>query len=375
LPTTVYAHGWWLRDQRKVSKSSGNVVDPGELISHFGADPLRYFLLREMVFGQDASFSDEAFIDRYNSDLANDLGNTVSRVLTLSRRAFDGCTPSAAGSPVLEAAASEAVDSYRQAMDDLVFHRALEALWRLLAQANQFLVTREPWKKMKDPGARDEVAETLWNVIEATRIVASGLIPFMPEKAEVVLAALGAKVPASLDDLAWGGTRTGVALAQTPPLFPRIDKAANLGEAVPPAEGRGDGKPGSQSPDKKNRDQQGSGASKAGEEPSVIDIDQFFETELRVANVLAAEAIAKSNKLLKLTVDAGEASPRTVVAGVAKQYQPEELVGKQVVIVFNLKPAKLMGVESNGMVLAASEGDGAVLVRPLVPVAAGTRVR
>lgn len=380
LPTTVVAHGWWLRDQRKVSKSSGNVVDPGELIEHFGADPLRYFLLREMVFGQDASFSDEAFIDRYNSDLANDLGNTVSRVLTLSRRAFDGCTPPSVGSPALEAAATQAVASYRKCMDDLAFHRALEALWRLLSQANQFLVAREPWKKMKDPSARGEVAETLWNVIEATRIVAGGLVPFMPEKAESVLTALASSVPTSLDDLSWGGTATGAPLPETSPLFPRIDKAAYLADAEQPVIGEAKDTTGPSDSAKKETKpkkakQKDSGEKKAGGESSVIDIDQFFETELRVANVLEAEAIPKSNKLLKLTVDAGEESPRTVVAGVAKQYQPEELVGKQVVIVFNLKPAKLMGVESNGMVLAASEGDGAVLVRPIEPVKPGTRVR
>ncbi len=380
LPTSVVAHGWWLRDQRKVSKSSGNVVDPGELIEHFGADPLRYFLLREMVFGQDASFSDEAFVDRYNSDLANDLGNTVSRVLTLSRRAFDGCTPPSRGEGPLETAATEAVASYRAAMDDLAFHRALEALWRLLSQANQFLVAREPWKKMKDPDARDEVAETLWNVIEATRIVASGLTPFMPEKSEQVLTALGASVPASVDGLGWGGTGYEVPLPETAPLFPRIDKAVYLADAARPASGgaQGAASPGGAAKKEtksKNAKPKASGAKKAGGESSVIDIDQFFETELRVANVLEAEAIPKSNKLLKLTVDAGEEAPRTVVAGVAKQYQPEELVGKQVVIVFNLKPAKLMGVESNGMVLAASEGDGAVLVRPIEPVTPGTRVR
>jgi len=370
LPTTVFAHGWWLRDQRKVSKSSGNVVDPGELIGHFGADALRYYLLREMVFGQDASFSDEAFIDRYNSDLANDLGNTLSRVVTLSRRAFDGKTPPLAGDPQLQAAASEAVAAYRSAMDGFAFHRAIEALWRLLAQSNRFLVAREPWKKFKDPTQRDEVAETLFNVLEAVRIVACGLIPIMPEKAAAVLAALGEQRPESLDDLAWGATETGADLPATQALFPRIDKAAYLGSAPSPVL-RKVAEP-SANPHQANPHQANP---QSGEERTVISIDQFFETQLRVATVLAAEAIPKSNKLLKITVDAGEADPRIVVGGIAKQYEPETLVGQQVVVVFNLQPAKLMGVESNGMVLAASEDGAPVLVQPHRPVAPGTRVR
>lgn len=354
LPTTVWAHGWWHRDGRKISKSSGNIVRPDELIDRFGSDNVRYFLLREMVFGQDASFSDEAFVDRYNSDLANDLGNTVSRVVTLARRAFDGKTPpEPCNDNPLIAVARQAAADYRKAMEDLAFSRAIESLWRLLAEANQYLVAREPWKLIKSEGATSKLSRILWNGLEAVRIVATGLQPFMPKVAPQVLAAVGtATPPRSFDALAWGGTPTGAELPEPVPLFPRIDKEAYL------AEGRKE-----------------EGMETAAEEKPRISIDQFFQAELKVATITAVEPVPKSNKLLKLTVDVGEGSPRTLVAGIALAYQPAELVGRQVVVVANLLPAKLMGVESQGMVLAASLDGKPVLLHPDAPVPNGTRVK
>jgi methionyl-tRNA synthetase len=354
LPTTVYAHGWWHRDGRKISKSSGNIVQPDELIDRFGSDNVRYFLMREMVFGQDASFSDEAFVDRYNSDLANDLGNTVSRVVTLARRAFDGKTPPEPchDNPLI-AVARRAAEEYRAAMEDLAFSRALESLWRLLAEANQYLVAREPWKLIKSEGATPKLSRVLWNGLESVRIVATGLLPFMPRIAPQVLAAVGtATPPHSLDAMAWGGTPNGAELPEAVPLFPRIDKEAYLAEG-------------------KKED----GMETAAEEKSRISIDQFFQAELKVGTIAAAEPVPKSNKLLKLAVDIGESSPRQLVAGIALAYKPEELVGKQVVVVANLQPAKLMGVESQGMVLAASLDGKPVLLHPDVPVPNGTRVK
>ena len=367
LPTTVWAHGWWQRDGRKVSKSAGNVVRPDALIASFGSDALRYFLLRDMVFGQDASFSDEAFIDRYNSDLANDLGNTASRVVTLSRKAFGGRTPPifCDGNPLIEAAA-KAVGEYRAAMADFAFSRALEALWRLLAEANQYLVAREPWSLIKDEGPTPRLARVLWNGLEAVRIVATGLLPFMPRAAVEVLAAVGtAEPPASLDALAWGGTPTGAPLPAPRPIFPRIDKAAYLAEAGTAAP----------APQPEAVAQKGASQGSASQGGKMISIDQFFAAELKVATVTAAEPVAKSSRLLKLTVDVGEEAPRTLVAGIAQRYRPEEIVGKQVVVVANLQPAKLMGVESQGMVLAASEDGQPVLLHPGQPVRNGTRVK
>jgi methionyl-tRNA synthetase len=361
LPSVVWAHGWWQRDGRKVSKSAGNVVRPDELIDRFGSDAVRYFLLREMVFGQDASFSDEGFVDRYNSDLANDLGNTVSRLVTLSWRAFDGKTPPHACSDnPLAPVAKQVREEYRTAMEDLSFSRALESLWRLLAETNQYIVSREPWKLIKTEGPSPALARILWNGLEAVRIVATGLLPFMPKVAPQVLAAIGtATPPTSLDAMAWGGphgTPLDSALPEAAPMFPRIDKEAFLAEA------RG--------PEKEKTME-----TTAAPEKTLVSIDQFFQAELKVATINAAEPVPKSNKLMKLTVDVGEETPRTIVAGIALAYKPEDLVGKQVVVVANLQPAKLMGVESQGMVLAASLDGKPVLLHPDAQVPNGTRVK
>jgi methionyl-tRNA synthetase len=359
LPDTVWTHGWWLKDQKKVSKSVGNVVRPDELMADFGSDTLRYFLMREMVFGQDASFSDEAFIDKYNSDLANDLGNTVSRLVTLSRRAFDGQTPPVAcdDSPLI-AAAETAVAEYRAAMDELAFHQALASLWKLLSEANGYFVEREPWKLIKEEGATERLSRILWNGLEATRIVAVGLLPVMPKVAPRVLAALGVtQPPFGFEALEWGGLPTSARLPEPEPLFPRIDKEDYLKEAMPD-----DAKTDETKPEKK------------AEVPVQIDIEKFFETELRVATVTEAEPVPKSDKLLRLQVDLGDET-RQLVAGIAREYRSEDLVGKQVVVVSNLQPAKLMGIESQGMILAASEGDKAVLLHPGEPVKNGVRVR
>ena len=206
LPTTVHAHGWWLMDEKKMSKSVGNVARPDHLVESFGADALRLFLLRDMSFGQDASFSDEAFIDRYNSDLANGLGNTLSRLVTLSRRTFENKTPpNIAWDEVLSKRAEETVGEYLEAMSQSAFHRALEALWRLLSETNQYLVTHEPWKLLKKPEERQHVADVLGTGLEVVRVVATALLPIIPETAPKVLSALGLDAVANREALTWGG--------------------------------------------------------------------------------------------------------------------------------------------------------------------------
>ncbi len=359
LPTTVWVHGWWLRDQKKMSKSVGNVVRPDHLIERFGPDSLRYFLLREMVFGQDASFSDEGFVDRFNADLANDLGNTTSRLVTLSRQAYGGRTPPVAcdDNPILPVS-QEVLPEYRSAMERFAFQDALRSLWKLLAETNQYLVAREPWKKIKTEPGSEGLSRVLWNGLEAVRLVATGLLPVMPETAARILAAIGIpEPPRSLDALAWGGLPTSVELPEPSPIFPRIDKEKYMTEIAPPP---------------------APAPAPAEGTANLIDIAHFTTVELRIGNVIACEALPKSEKLLKLRVDLGEpAGPRQVLAGIAKAYTPEELVGTQVVIVANLKPAKLMGQESQGMVLAATDADGRpILLRPHAAGAApGARVK
>jgi methionyl-tRNA synthetase len=362
LPTVIWAHGFWVRDGRKVSKSLGNVERFEHVLPRFGPDVVRYFLLRDMVFGQDASYSDEAFVDRYNSDFANDLGNTVSRLVTLSHKAYAGRTPPVAcdDNPVRTAALA-AVEDYRAAMEELAFSRALEALWRLLAETNQYVVSREPWKLIQAEPAGERLSRVLWNGLEAVRIVCTGLLPFMPRVAPKVLAAIGAPSEGlTVAHLAWGGLATGAALPQPQPMFPRADRAQFLAGAQPPA---GDATAAAPAPE----------AGKGGS--PLIDIEQFFQTQLRVGKVIAAERVPKSDKLIKMQVDLAEERPRQLVAGIGKAYEPEALVGKQVVVVANLKPAKLMGVESQGMVLAATRDGQPVLLHPGDEVPPGTLVK
>ena len=383
LPTQVTAHGWWLRDDRKMSKSVGNVARPDELLERFGPDALRWFLLRDMVFGQDANFSDESVVDRYNGDLANGLGNTLSRLVTLSRRAFDNRTPpTAPGDGPLAALAREVTAEYRAAMDDYAFHRALEALWRLVAETNQFLVTSEPWKLLKDESAKSRVAEILGQGLEAVRVVAVALLPVMPETAARVLKGLGAEVPTSLDAMAWGGLPINAPLPEAEPLFPRVDKATYFADTQPPAPAGAELEPSAAVAAAANQgakmdpnpNPNPTPAAAPAPTSTAITYDDFMKVELKVATVKAAEEIPKSSKLVKLTVDLGD-EQRTIVAGIRKTYAPEQLVGRQVVIVANLQPAKLMGVESQGMVLAASQNGDAVLLRPENEVPPGTRVK
>jgi len=336
LPTSVWAHGWWLRDAKKMSKSVGNVVRPDALVRDFGPDALRYFLMREMAFGQDASFSDQAFLERYNADLANDLGNTVSRISALCRQAFGTSPPEPCEENEIIAAWGRARQDYRTAMDDFAFHRGLETIWRFLSEINGYVVSREPWKVLKDEGRSGRVSRILYAASEGVRLAAGLLWPFMPSTSRKIFALLGAAPEdPKLADLEWGRLPTGAAIAPAEALFPRVDTAAYFAAkeesamtdtpAAPESDGR-------------------------------ISIQDFQRVQLVTGRVVEAERVPKSNKLVRLQVDLGS-ERRQVVAGIAAQYEPEALVGRNVVIVANLKPAKLMGVESDGMVLAATVGE------------------
>ncbi len=356
LPKRVVAHGWWLRDNQKISKSLGNVVRPYNIIDDFGADALRYFVMREMVFGQDQNYSDEALVARYNADLANDLGNTLSRSIKMSDSYFGGKTPPVpCNDNELMEAARQAVPEYLRAIDEFAFQRALDAAWKVVVAVNAYIVAREPWKLFKESGADAALARIIWNTLEAQRIVWVMAAPFIPQSAREAFLRLGAD-PDDIgrDALEWGRLPNDAPVRVADPIFPCIDSAQYIGGTVsnPPIETTQAAPPGL----------------------AKISIDKFFETDLRVAEIRAAEKVEKSKKLLKLTVFDGE-SDRTLVAGIAAKYTPEELVGRKVVIVANLQPAKLMGVESNGMVLAASiDGEPSLLsVDPSVP--AGTKVK
>src|SRR5437773_6622512 len=227
LPTTVWAHGWWLRDEKKMSKSIGNVVRPDGLVERFGPDALRYFLLREMTFGQDASFSDEAFLTRFNADLANDLGNTVSRVAALLRQSFGATPPEAGGSGELESAFASAQQDWRDAMEEFAFSRALEAVWRFLTQINGHVVATEPWKVRKEEGASPRLSQILYAAAEGVRLCGVMLFPFVPGTSRKLFESLGlpGRDP-GLPDLAWGGLPAGIPVPETKPLFPRADASA-----------------------------------------------------------------------------------------------------------------------------------------------------
>ena len=361
LPRRVIGHGFWLRDKQKISKSLGNVVRPYNIIKDFGADALRYYVTREMVFGQDQDYSDQSLLNRYNADLANDLGNTLSRAVKMSDQYFDGRTPpTPCFDNDLMRAAQQLVPEYLRAMDELAFQRALETAWKLLVAINSYIVTREPWKKFKESGADETLSRIIWNCLESLRIVWVMVAPFLPASTKEGLRRLGSDPDAiSAKALEWGGLKNGVPVYVMDPIFPRADVEAYLGGTKKMSETSGPPIETTQA---------------APPDLAKVSIDQFMEIDLRVAEIKAAEKVEKSKKLIKMTVFDGT-SDRTLVAGIATKYTPEELVGRKVVIVANLQPAKLMGIESNGMVLAASiNGEPSLLaVDPAVP--AGTKVK
>jgi len=393
LPTRVWAHGWWLRDAKKVSKSVGNIVRPDQLVADFGPDALRYFLLREMAFGQDANFSDEAFLTRYNADLANDLGNTVSRVAALLRQSFGGTPNEVCDDNEILAAYGDARAEWQAAMGDCQFNRALEAVWKFLSVINGFIVAKEPWKIRKEEGADSgRLHRILSAAAEGIRLSAVMLSPFVPGISRRIFAtfAMEAKDP-SARDLAWGGLPVSRPMPEAPALFPRVDVAQYFARKDTPMTEPTQGTPNASPADAASPTAPSSpaapasaaaGASPAGlgaaTPPSDdrIGIEDFQKVRLKTAKIVSAERVPKSNKLMRLMVDLG-GEQRQIVAGIAAQYEPEALVGRNVVVVANLKPAKLMGVESNGMVLAASVGDAGEPVLLDVPshVPAGSKVK
>jgi methionyl-tRNA synthetase len=344
----LHVHGYWNVDETKMSKSIGNVIRPDELVELYGVDTVRYFVLREMSFGLDASFSTQAIVDRQNSDLANDLGNLFSRALTMIGKYADNTVPEPYKGlqndldRELINALEHMVSEYRRNMNSFKFNRALQEVWKVISLMNRFIVTNAPWELAKDPAQEKRLRTVLYFLAESLRIIALVLRPVMPTAAAKMAEALG--LGDELKDVTldtagqWGLSKPGTRIVQGRQLFPRLDKKKK--QAPQPEQ-----KKASKKKEKKAEPLQ----------DGLITFDQFGKMELRVAEVIAAEKIAKADKLIKLTVTAPE--ERTIVAGIAGHYTPEELIGKLVLIVANLKPAKLMGVTSQGMVLAAKELD------------------
>ena len=372
LPKKVYGHGWLIVDGDKMSKSKGNVVDPIGLIDEFGVDAIRYFLLREINLGQDGNFSRDALIGRINSDLANDLGNLLHRTLSMTLKFQDGVVKAPAGASDVDRSlkedARETVAFFEQNMEDMQLSLTIKKVWAFISRANKYIDETAPWALAKDPAKKQELANVLYNLTEALRVISVLISPFMPTTAVRIWRQLGlAQDFASVrteDIEQWGGVPAGLHVGTPEQLFPRIEVEKE--EAAPqPAAAKQEKK---EKKDKK--DKQAQEALPEG----IISIDTFGKVQLRVAEVKAAEHVPKADKLLKLTLSLGEGVPeRQVVSGIAPWYAPADLVGKHVVLVANLKPAKLRGVRSEGMILAA--GDGKDLKILEVDMPAGTEVR
>jgi methionyl-tRNA synthetase len=370
LPETIFAHGWWTVDGEKMSKSRGNVVDPNKMVDEFGADAFRYFLLREVPFGQDGDFSLTGMVARINSDLANGLGNLLSRTLTLIERTQAGLLPTPgpirpAERELEQAALSLLNEVLPRHLEQLEFNRALEAICHVVQLANQYVDKTAPWTLAKSVNDAEILRTVLYTMAETLRCLSLAAYPIMPNSAQSICSQLGISVeftsPLLRNKIEWGGLTPGTFIHKGPSLFPRIESKPG---ARPVTESSVPSQPTAPAPP----------SVPASPAPPQITIDEFMKIQLKTAKVFSAERVPKSEKLIKLQVSLGT-EQRQIVAGIGKKYEPDALVGKTIVIVANLKPAKLMGIESQGMVLAAGDADVQGLLTIQEEVDPGTKVK
>ncbi|HWG96054.1 MAG TPA: methionine--tRNA ligase [Nitrospira sp.] len=372
LPETIFAHGWWTVDGEKMSKSRGNVVDPNKMADEFGTDAFRYFLLREVPFGQDGDFSLTGMVARINSDLANGLGNLLSRTLTLIERTQAGLLPAPGLMKPAERELEQATLSLLNEVmprhfDQLEFNRVLEAIWHVVQLANQYVDKTAPWNLAKNQSDAEQLRTVLYTMAETLRCISLAAYPVIPKSAQSICSQLGISAeftsPLLRSKIEWGGLKPGTLIHKGPSLFPRIESKPG---ARPVTESSVPSQPTPTAPT--------ATAVPAPPAPPQITIDEFMKIQLKTAKVLSAERVPKSEKLIKLQVSLGT-EQRQIVAGIGKKYDPDALIGKTIVIVANLKPAKLMGIESQGMVLAAGDTDVHGLLTIQEEVDPGTKVK
>ncbi|NCO23748.1 MAG: methionine--tRNA ligase [Candidatus Infernicultor aquiphilus] len=352
-PQMVFAHGWWTIEGEKMSKSKGNVVDPYEMIEEYGADAFRYFLMREVSFGQDGNFSKDLLIKRVNYDLANDLGNLVSRTIAMIKQFFNNKIPEAVTKKEvydieLEELALKTIKEYNTQMNNLSINLALETIWQFIRRTNKYIDQTAPWVLGRENSPKGRLSNILYNVAESIRLITILIYPFMPGKAKEVWEQLGMET--DLDklridrDAHWGKLKPGILVKPGEVIFPRIDLKEKEKEEV-----------------KENI-------------VNLISYDEFKKIDLRVGKVVSAEEVSGTDRLLKLKINLGK-EIRTIVAGIRKYYSVEKILGKKIIIVCNLQPIKLKGIESQGMLLAAVDNNGLALLTVDKEIAEGSKVQ